>query len=583
MDSLLQNSRRFPWWVSLILGLVCLSVGASLTLRPFASLAVLIVLTAIGLLVTGATELASAESAPDRRLAIVSGIVWLVAGVAVLAWPGLTIRGLVIVLGVSMVAGGVIRVVAGIRGTADERITALIGGLASVILGLLALSWPDVTVLVGAVLFGLRTAFFGLVQIISALRLAWGWDGGGAGQRWPTLRRWSRAIGAVVALLVALALLGVSSTLHRGSPRPDAFYDAPKEVPTTPGALLRSAPFTQGVPQNARAWRILYTTTRDDGIPALASAIVLTANTLPAGPRPVIAWAHGTTGAAPGCAPSLLKDPFGAGAMPALDQVIANGWVLVATDYIGLGTEGPHPYLIGQGEGRSVLDAVRAAKQLGGLTLAESTVVWGHSQGGHAALWTGILAPQYAPDVNVIGVAALAPASSLVGLVSNLEVVPGGSIFASYVIEAYSDIYPDVDFDTYIRPAARIVLREMASRCLAEPEVFVSVVSSLTFDRPIWATDPGSGASAARLAENVPSGPIQAPLLIGQGEADALVLPSAQAEYVKQRCAAGGRVEYRTYPNRDHVGVVGADSPLIPDLIQWTKDRLDGKAAVSTC
>lgn len=583
MDTLSRLWRRAPWWLSLALGLICLAIGASLTLRPFASLAVLIVLSALALLATGANEVAAADPAGDRRLDVLAGLGWIVAGLAVLLWPGLTLRGLVVVLGVGMVIGGALKIIGGLRGTADERFAALIGGVASVILGLLALSWPDVTVLIVAVLFGLRTATFGLAQIVSSLRRARGGGESREGEGSGVLRRWSRALGALLALLVALALLGISTTLHRGAPRPDAFYDAPATVPPTPGALLRSEPFTRAIPAGARAWRILYTTTRDDRTPALASAIVVAAAAPPAGPRPVIAWAHGTTGADRSCAPSLLKDPFTAGATPALDQIIANGWVLVATDYVGLGTAGPHPYLIGQGEGRSVLDAVRAARQLAGLTLADQTVVWGHSQGGHAALWAGILAPRYAPDANVIGVAALAPASNLVGLINNLENVAGGEIFASFVISAYDAAYPDADLDTYIRPAARLVVREMASRCLAEPEVFVSIVSTLTFDRPIWSTDPGTGPFAARLAENIPSGPIPAPLLIAQGESDGLVLPSAQAEFVKQRCAAGQALEYRTYPGRDHVPLIEADSPLIPDLIRWTRDRLAGNPATPTC
>jgi hypothetical protein len=69
--------------------------------------------------------------------------------------------------------------------------------------------------------------------------------------------------------------------------------------------------------------------------------------------------------------------------------------VLVATAYIGLGTTGPHPYLIGQGESRSVLDAVRAAHMLDQLSMADQTVVWGYAQGGNAALWTGMIAPTH--------------------------------------------------------------------------------------------------------------------------------------------------------------------------------------------
>jgi len=109
-----------------------------------------------------------------------------------------------------------------------------------------------------------------------------------------------------------------------------AFYGAPASLPATPGALLRSEPLPRGVSAGAQAWRILYTT-RDDTTPAIASDIVLAATQVPAGPRPVVAWTHGTTGVAAHCAPSLLDDPFGA---PALDQVIAQG---VADEVVAAG------------------------------------------------------------------------------------------------------------------------------------------------------------------------------------------------------------------------------------------------------
>jgi alpha-beta hydrolase superfamily lysophospholipase len=390
-------------------------------------------------------------------------------------------------------------------------------------------------------------------------------------------------VAAVVAVVLAVGLLGVSALVHAGSPRPDAFYTPPQPVPTGPGWLLRSEAFTRGVPPGALAWRILYTTTLDEATPAVASAIVLRAATVPPGPRPVIAWAHGTTGVRPECAPSLLDDPFGAGAMPALDHVIQRGWILVATDYPGLGTKGPHPYLIGEGQARSVLDAVRAARQLDSVSMAPQTVVWGHSQGGHAALWTSMLAAEYAPDAEVIGVVAMAPASDLLALTHVLDAVPGGVIFAAYLLQAYSDSYPDVRFNDYVRPTARVQLREMASRCLAAPETFVSVISSLLFDRPFWSVDPASGVLGERLRENVPDGPFQAPLLIAQGEDDSLILPSMQAAYVRQRCASGALLEYRSYPGRNHLGLVGADSELIPDLLQWTQDRLDGRPPPRAC
>jgi alpha-beta hydrolase superfamily lysophospholipase len=497
------------------------------------------------------------------------------------AWPGLGLGVLAVWVGVGLIFGGVLRTVGWVSGAADQRVTAVISGLAGVVFGVLALSWPDVTILVVAVVFGARTVLTGLALVTGAFRRS---PPGAAVPAAPAgrARRWSRTLRAGAALVVAVALLAVSAFLRQASPSPDAFYQPPAHVPSAPGALLRAEPFTTGIPADARAWRILYTTTRDAGVPAVATAIVLEAKDVPAGPRPVIAWAHGTTGIAEGCAPSLAKDPLGSGAMPALPQVIAKGWILVATDYTGLGTMGPTPYLIGQGEGRSVLDAVRAAQHMTQVDLGDQTVVWGHSQGGQAALWAGILAPSYAPDVNVIGVAAMAPASNLTALADNLGTITGGSIFAAYVIDAYAANYPDVSVSRYVKPAAQAIVRATAARCLAEPEVFISIGTALAAGE-IFAVSPSSGPLGIRLAENIPTQKIRAPVLLAQGEADPLVIPAAQAAYVKTECGTGTTIDYRTYPGLDHLSLVAATSPLIPELISWTQDRFDGKPAASTC
>ncbi|MFF0344345.1 lipase family protein [Kribbella sp. NPDC004875] len=398
-----------------------------------------------------------------------------------------------------------------------------------------------------------------------------------------------RLTGTVLGALVAVVLVATSLVLQSSVPRPDAFYDAPDSVPAQPGQLLRSEPYTNaGVLAGAKAWRILYTTTRDEGQPALASGLVIapanaTGKSASATPSKVIAWAHGTTGFATGCAPSILPAGLSSGAMMIQDKVVAEGWTMVATDYVGLGTDGPHSYLIGQGEGRSVLDAIRAAHQLQDVELAADTVIWGHSQGGHAALWAGILAPRYAPELTIDGVAALAPASNLPGLITNLGKVTGGALFASFVVAAYAATYPDVTTNDYIRPGARILTREMGDRCLSGKSSLVSLLTTLSLDKPIWSGNPGTGAFGQRLRDNVPSGPIKAPVFIGQGAADTLILPATQAEYVDARCAAGYPVDYRTYEGRDHVPLVEPDSPAVRDLLTWTTDRFGNKPTKNTC
>lgn len=568
-------------WFAASAGVACVGVGAVLTLRPFTSLGVLVVLVAASMLATGIAEFAEARGSRDR-LSTLAAVGWVAAGVAVLAWPGATITVITVVAGVAMIAGGLLRLWAAMRGVRADRVTAVLSGAASVVFGVLALSWPDVTVLVVAVVFGARTVLAGLTLLSAA----------GRGRVRTTPReprrggpaRAGRALRATAGLAIALVLLAVSVAVHRGSPVVDAFYNAPKQVPDQPGQLLHSEAFHTGVPSTANAWRILYTTTRDNGVPALASGIVLVGKSAPAGPRPVIAWAHGTTGYGRPCAPSLQQDPFGAGAMPALGKVIEEGWALVATDYIGLGTSGPHTYMIGQGEGRAVLDAVRAARQLHEVSLSDKTVVWGHSQGGGSALWTGRLAPTYAADVPLAGVVAMAPAADLLSFTDTLEHMIGGSVFESFVISAYSAIYPDVRFDAYVRPGARTIVKRAAQRCLSEPGTLVSIATSLALDKSIFSTSPHSGALGKRLEQNTPTGPISAPLLIAQGSTDQIVVADRQRAYAQRLCASGQHLDYRVYPGLDHIGLVADASPLIGDLIDWTRARFEGNGPVrDTC
>ncbi|MBD3784628.1 MAG: DUF308 domain-containing protein [Micrococcales bacterium] len=557
-----------------VVGAVAVLVGGWLALRPFASLALLLLLLLLGLLVAAASELVDLPGPPLlRRLSLARAGVYVLGAVALVLWTGLGVRVAIVVIGVTLLVGGVLEVVGARREHGVERWNAVLGGASSALFGLLALAWPDISVIVVGVLTGVRLVVLGARLLWRAVRPA----ATGSG-RW---RPWLRLVGNVAAVLVAGLLALVSLSLNRAAPQPDSFYTAPSSVPAQPGQLLRSEAYTTKIPAGAQAWRILYTTTRDEGVPAVASALVVVPEQR-SGPLPVIAWAHGTTGAAPGCAPTVI-DPFEAGAFFILDRVLSNGWGFVGTDYVGLGTAGPHPYLIGQGEGRSVLDAVRAAHQLSEAGLGEQTVVWGHSQGGHAALWTGILAPTYAPDVDLVGVAALAPASNLPALVDHLPAVTGGELFASYVIDAYTRRYPDLTYREYVRPQAEPVVREMAKRCLAEPSTLVSVATVLSLDSPVWRGDPNRGPLAARLRENVPTGRIEAPLLIGQGADDSLVDPRAQDAYVRDRCAAGQQVDYRVYPGRDHVPLVEPDSPAVPELLAWTKARLAGDPPKNTC
>jgi pimeloyl-ACP methyl ester carboxylesterase len=397
-----------------------------------------------------------------------------------------------------------------------------------------------------------------------------------------SVRTLTRRIGKAAIWLAAIVMsLAVGAWWAARPAAPDAFYDAPARFPVEAGALIRAEPFARTVPEGAHAWRILYTTTRADGAPAVASAIVVAAGET-AAPRPVLAWAHGTTGIAPGCAPSLMRKPFAN--VPGLALALKEGWAYVATDYVGLGTSGGHAYLAGEEAARGVLDSVRAARQLAELKLDSRVVVWGHSQGGHSALWAGMRAKDYAPELSVIGVGAFAPATDLKGLVQAGQTTMFGKIVLSYLAHAYGAIYPDIAPDVLLKPGTRWLTRDIAGRCVGEIETLASVAQ--TFLLPgdgAFTSDPAAGPLGARLDQNMPRGPFAMPVLLAQGEADDLVVPALQKAFVEGLCKTGQPVRYRTYGGRDHISLVAEDSPLAAEAIGWTRDRFAEKPATADC
>jgi acetyl esterase/lipase len=358
---------------------------------------------------------------------------------------------------------------------------------------------------------------------------------------------------------------------------PDAFYRG--ATSGAPGTLVRSEALSRAVPDGERAWRILYVTTRGNGRRTLASGVVM-APAHASGPRPVLAWAHGATGVAPGCAPSMQSDPFAR--VPALNQIVAKGWVYVATDYAGLGTDGPHAFLSGQDEARSELDAVRAARQLKEVELENNVVVWGHSEGGHAALWTGIIGQRYAPDVHLAGIVPIAPATDLVALVARDR---GAiiNVFLSFIVHAYSDIYPDVKEADYVSTRPSLFESDMAGRCLVDWRALVSLGEAELSGETIFSADPTKGPLGKHLAQNTPDALVPEPVLIAQGGADDVILPNIQQQFVQRRCSAGQSLEYQVYPGQDHDSIVSDRSPLTRDLVRWTQDRFDGRPQASGC
>ncbi len=576
--------RAVPWlvtgaprWVVAVLGVGLAGAGLFLLVRPLTAVQVLGLYVAVSCLASGIADLVTPRAA-ERRLQLATGGLWILAGLTGLAWWGRDADLFAPAVAVVLLLSGAIHLLRfAVRRAWDTSAAALLG-LAEVLFGVLALTWPDATMIVIGALFGGRTVGFGLTLLTRAL---------GGGRPRERSRGVVSVVGAGLVLLVAIGATWTSHALRDGALVLDGFYATPGTLPARPGVLIRTSSYDGDLPPGMTGRRIYYTTTDASGV-IVPSSGILAVPERAGGPMPLVTWSHGTVGIARACAPSNGPHAFEVGQEPAAERFAALGWAFVASDYPGMGAEGATPYLIGQGEGRAVLDAARAARQVSGLSFADQTVVWGHSQGGHGALWAGQLAPGYAPDLDVVGTAALSPASNpralAAGVIANTG-APGATLGIGLVVMAYAGYYPDVSLETVAPAGGRTLIREAASRCTSEGGTLVTILSGLTVGRDALLIRPSAldGPLGKRLDENIPAGPWSAPLFIGQGEADEVIAYRINENFVAGLCSRDADVEFRGYPGGTHMSVLEEGSRLSSDVVAWTQDRLAGRPSTPSC
>lgn len=143
-------------------------LGAFLTVAPFSSLAVLWCVAIAGLVGSAVSGLLRARRWRDVRRWVESSV-YLAAALLALWWPGITTEVLAVVVGVALIVAGLTGLPLVWRERGATRFDGIVGGATSVVFGMLALAWPDVTVLVVAVLFGAALMVIGVRQVIAAM------------------------------------------------------------------------------------------------------------------------------------------------------------------------------------------------------------------------------------------------------------------------------------------------------------------------------------------------------------------------------------------------------------------------------
>ncbi|MFD4368771.1 lipase family protein [Rhodococcus sp. NPDC058521] len=308
-----------------------------------------------------------------------------------------------------------------------------------------------------------------------------------------------------------------------------------------------------------RAHLVTYRTIGPNG-PALSTgAVFVPPGRAPEGGWPVVSWAHGTVGIADECAPTRTGLIGGA----YVTHWFSQGYALVATDYVGLGTPGLHPYLDGPSEAHAVVDMVRAARAVEP-ELSSRWVTIGQSQGGHAALATASIATEYAPELDFRGAVATGPPSNIENLAvlggPDFPEIPleGSTVFIAYALAGLRAARPDVDIDSFLSPNGRAALEIAERYCYADAAehlhgTTIGDLLSRSLDDPVF-------LDAARSALRVPTAGYDRPLFIGQGLADTMVPAPLTFTLAAQLTANGERFEFHTYPT-GHLPTMPASLP----------------------
>ncbi len=349
-----------------------------------------------------------------------------------------------------------------------------------------------------------------------------------------------------------------------------------------PGKILNVWPLVGGGPGKGEAFRILYRSTGLKGEPIeVSAAIFIPAGPAPQGGRNIIAWAHPTSGVVRACAPSLLPDA--SNLVWGLPNMLAKNYVVVATDYPGLGTPGTHPYLIGVSEARAVLDSVRAARLLPRTGASNRFAVWGHSQGGQAALFTGELAKSYAPELKLVGTAAAAPATDLVELFRADYASADGKELTAMALYSWSRLY-NTPASTIVTPQAMPAYEQVARDCIETVPEFLAINKAekpLNTVKFLKADPTRTEPWRSIMLKNAPGkGRQGAPVFIAQGTADTTVRPEITKRYAGSLCKQGTRVSYNVLPGVTHL--LAAKSSARATL-SWIDDRFRGAPAPSSC
>ncbi len=394
----------------------------------------------------------------------------------------------------------------------------------------------------------------------------------------------SVAIGILV-MGASIMATGVAAAGKPDIPPPaglPAFYSVPQPLPPGPaGTLIKSEVVSDPNLVGATMHLVMYKSKGPKNrLVPVTGMVAVPDGTPPVGGWPVVTWGHGTNGMADVCAPSLA----GSSQVPGMNQLVAAGYAVTASDYQGEGTPGLMPYIVGASAAEDTVMIVQAARSLPSVSMSSSYVVWGHSEGGQTAMFS-IYDHKYAPHLNLRGVVAGAPPSQFSLLYTFLVTSPF-DYYLMMVAGSYNSYYGNkkAPLASIMTPQAQGLIPQLNNGCSSYVQGVVDAAVATTphhsladlipknpFTVKTWsklftANDPGSFKKKT-----------STPLLIIQGGSDEQI-PVVSTQILQDHlCKIGQPTERWVYSDQSHAGVI---EPSFYDMLHWMGDRFTSNTTV---
>lgn len=398
------------------------------------------------------------------------------------------------------------------------------------------------------------------------------------------------------AQVVPLACLALAAGLATAAPAQGpsglAFYNAPATIPAgANGDLISYSPASANLGDDApgvKAWRVMYRSTDSVGAPNLVTGMVLVPTQAWSNPlqaRPIVSYAVGTHGLAQGCAPSIQLERGTDYESANIKAALKAGYAVLVSDYQGYTTGATPTYLAGASQGNAVLDIVRAASQIpsGGVSASAKTAIWGYSQGGQSAAWAAQRHAGYAPNVNLVGVAAGGVPGDFLATANYLDGNNGASFLFGGIIGLSTQYPAAIPLNDLANDAGKAAIVRGKQQCVFESlfdlmnrNLSEFTVGNQTLDQLLTALP---AARQAVVAQDLGGDKVSVPMYQYHGQADEFI-PLAQAVALKKKyCAKFSNVTFDLYPSEHIVTQFQA----APSVLGWLGDRFSGKSTSGSC